>query len=162
MARADRALHRTWRRGRQRPGLPRHAPQSQRPEWRHALRAVAIAVRAGEGLRSEEHTSELQSHHDLVCRLLLEKKKTNLQPIAHRALTCTTSPLLPRPAALPSPFPYTTLFRSKWLAPTELFIELGAEAGNGQAFPGTHRNRNGPNGVTLFGPLRLRCVPGKA
>src|SRR5437773_5098446 len=26
-------------------------------------------------LRSEEHTSELQSHHDLVCRLLLEKKK---------------------------------------------------------------------------------------
>src|SRR5437667_5293814 len=29
----------------------------------------------GERLRSEEHTSELQSHHDLVCRLLLEKKK---------------------------------------------------------------------------------------
>src|SRR5437667_4092889 len=28
-----------------------------------------------EGDRSEEHTSELQSHHDLVCRLLLEKKK---------------------------------------------------------------------------------------
>src|SRR5437773_6855580 len=26
------------------------------------------------GPRSEEHTSELQSHHDLVCRLLLEKK----------------------------------------------------------------------------------------
>src|SRR5437667_12367923 len=26
-------------------------------------------------LRSEEHTSELQSYHDLVCRLLLEKKK---------------------------------------------------------------------------------------
>src|SRR5438034_4543742 len=28
-------------------------------------------------LRSEEHTSELQSHSDLVCRLLLEKKKRN-------------------------------------------------------------------------------------
>src|SRR5437773_6275271 len=28
-----------------------------------------------EEARSEEHTSELQSHHDLVCRLLLEKKK---------------------------------------------------------------------------------------
>src|SRR2546421_2680420 len=28
-------------------------------------------------LRSEEHTSELQSRSDLVCRLLLEKKKTN-------------------------------------------------------------------------------------
>src|SRR5437588_12954810 len=27
------------------------------------------------GYRSEEHTSELQSHSDLVCRLLLEKKK---------------------------------------------------------------------------------------
>src|SRR5471032_3655549 len=30
---------------------------------------------AGRICRSEEHTSELQSHHDLVCRLLLEKKK---------------------------------------------------------------------------------------
>src|SRR5260221_5947082 len=29
----------------------------------------------GMGMRSEEHTSELQSHSDLVCRLLLEKKK---------------------------------------------------------------------------------------
>src|SRR5215204_7650371 len=29
------------------------------------------------GARSEEHTSELQSHSDLVCRLLLEKKKKN-------------------------------------------------------------------------------------
>src|SRR5437667_557429 len=32
-----------------------------------------------ESRRSEEHTSELQSHHDLVCRLLLEKKKTQNQ-----------------------------------------------------------------------------------
>src|SRR5260221_7190861 len=31
-------------------------------------------------LRSEEHTSELQSHSDLVCRLLLEKKKTISSP----------------------------------------------------------------------------------
>src|SRR5437773_9564913 len=31
-------------------------------------------------VRSEEHTSELQSHHDLVCRLLLEKKN-NTQSI---------------------------------------------------------------------------------
>src|SRR5438034_5425827 len=30
------------------------------------------------GARSEEHTSELQSHSDLVCRLLLEKKKRRL------------------------------------------------------------------------------------
>src|SRR5947207_12371553 len=33
------------------------------------------ARRLGDGIRSEEHTSELQSHSDLVCRLLLEKKK---------------------------------------------------------------------------------------
>src|SRR5690349_24264256 len=30
--------------------------------------------------RSEEHTSELQSRRDLVCRLLLEKKKIHIQP----------------------------------------------------------------------------------
>src|SRR5260221_7748227 len=30
--------------------------------------------------RSEEHTSELQSHSDLVCRLLLEKKKKQRRP----------------------------------------------------------------------------------
>src|SRR5260221_4200292 len=33
--------------------------------------------------RSEEHTSELQSHSDLVCRLLLEKKKKHNQPQSH-------------------------------------------------------------------------------
>src|SRR5437667_6076105 len=33
--------------------------------------------------RSEEHTSELQSHHDLVCRLLLEKKKKHLSRSSH-------------------------------------------------------------------------------
>src|SRR5690349_25114026 len=32
-------------------------------------------IRVGRGARSEEHTSELQSRRDLVCRLLLEKKK---------------------------------------------------------------------------------------
>src|SRR5947207_3689558 len=31
--------------------------------------------------RSEEHTSELQSHSDLVCRLLLEKKKKVVLPV---------------------------------------------------------------------------------
>src|SRR5437773_6048184 len=29
--------------------------------------------------RSEEHTSELQSHHDLVCRILLENRNTNTE-----------------------------------------------------------------------------------
>src|SRR5436190_18487701 len=41
--------------------------------------------------RSEEHTSELQSHSDLVCRLLLEKKKNILVTQHHinRKLKCT-------------------------------------------------------------------------
>src|SRR5260221_7189717 len=34
-------------------------------------------------MRSEEHTSELQSHSDLVCRLLLEKKKKKSVPLSH-------------------------------------------------------------------------------
>ena len=38
----------------------------------------------------------------------------------------------------------------KLLAPTEFFLELGAESGNGDAFPGTRRSANGANGVTLF------------
>src|SRR5690554_7702341 len=38
------------------------------------------------GVRSEEHTSELQSRPHLVCRLLLEKKKRNRR----RVLLCTT------------------------------------------------------------------------
>src|SRR5260370_26063043 len=40
---------------------------------RHAVSLVLTRMRA----RSEEHTSELQSHLNLVCRLLLEKKKAN-------------------------------------------------------------------------------------
>src|SRR5437773_11145816 len=52
-------------------------------EGHHAGEAEELGMRAQEReraewighVRSEEHTSELQSHHDLVCRLLLEKKK---------------------------------------------------------------------------------------
>src|SRR5260221_2533752 len=40
--------------------------------------------------RSEEHTSELQSHSDLVCRLLLEKKKKNTH-LSHTTLYHLTS-----------------------------------------------------------------------
>src|SRR5438034_3474381 len=59
-----------------------------RPTGRPVRLALSGAGRAGPGVpdrrrhrrvwlrgRSEEHTSELQSHSDLVCRLLLEKKK---------------------------------------------------------------------------------------
>src|SRR5437667_3893349 len=41
--------------------------------------AKIVMTAAAKNLRSEEHTSELQSHHDLVCRLLLEKKNKTHQ-----------------------------------------------------------------------------------
>src|SRR5947207_9283238 len=46
----------------------------------------AVAVH-GDDLRSEEHTSELQSHSDLVCRLLLEKKKTRKRRTSQSAIS---------------------------------------------------------------------------
>src|SRR5207237_2373748 len=49
--------------------------------WWRSARTCCIAIRRTgpsprSSSRSEEHTSELQSHLNLVCRLLLEKKKT--------------------------------------------------------------------------------------
>jgi len=41
----------------------------------------------------------------------------------------------------------------KWLAPTERFIELGLEAGNGTAFPGNDRNKNGVGSAAVFAHL---------
>lgn len=38
----------------------------------------------------------------------------------------------------------------KWLAPTPLFVEFGAEFGRGANFPGTERNKNGSGGGALF------------
>src|SRR2546427_6852035 len=49
-------------------------------------RARRVAGRVQRGhprLRSEEHTSELQSQSNLVCRLLLEKKKRTTRPVNH-------------------------------------------------------------------------------
>ena len=39
----------------------------------------------------------------------------------------------------------------KWVAPTDLFTELGAEVGRGASFPGTDRNKNGIGSYALFG-----------
>src|SRR3970282_590341 len=50
--------------------------------WRGSCSMPSPGI--GPCARSEEHTSELQSHHDLVCRLLLEKKKpheTSVSPL---------------------------------------------------------------------------------
>src|SRR5262249_57701773 len=56
-----------------RPRLPRSDTPPPSPE------GPAVGPRA----RSEEHTSELQSLTNLVCRLLLEKKKNNEQTVRH-------------------------------------------------------------------------------
>src|SRR5260221_10056572 len=44
--------------------------RSPRTGMKSGIRSIGLSA-----YRSEEHTSELQSHSDLVCRLLLEKKK---------------------------------------------------------------------------------------
>src|SRR5688572_31432092 len=44
-------------------------------------------------LRSEEHTSELQSQSNLVCRLLLEKKKTERNVSSSASLLDSSSPI---------------------------------------------------------------------
>src|SRR3712207_8624629 len=56
-----------------------------------------LSTAAQEGVRSEEHTSELQSRPSLVCRLLLEKKKLSLFPRSMRSL----APSLLRRLSLP-------------------------------------------------------------
>src|SRR2546430_13133365 len=52
------------------------------PHWFHDLHAQLVAATPNARyveFRSEEHTSELQSQSNLVCRLLLEKKKKKIQ-----------------------------------------------------------------------------------
>src|SRR2546422_6327156 len=53
--------------------------------------AATGAGRTDTGVRSEEHTSELQSRLHLVCRLLLEKKKKILRRDKHMGNTCIHS-----------------------------------------------------------------------
>src|SRR5256712_7511747 len=56
--------------------------------WGLATADDGYTVRVRPEVRSEEHTSELQSRSDLVCRLLLEKKKQshhNAEPPSHSA-----------------------------------------------------------------------------
>ena len=54
-------------------------------DWSHVVKTTIYLTNlndftiVNEGYRSEEHTSELQSHSDLVCRLLLEKTKGRLR-----------------------------------------------------------------------------------
>src|SRR5437773_9599342 len=75
-------LHREFYRDAPQPMLRVRGPEREfimEPgEWRsRPENDVAVGRHippSSQQVRSEEHTSELQSHHDLVCRLLLEKK----------------------------------------------------------------------------------------
>src|SRR2546428_4160599 len=57
-------------------GHPRDVGEVARPRGVGHIDDRRPVVFVGAGERSEEHASELQSRSDLVCRLLLEKKKT--------------------------------------------------------------------------------------
>src|SRR5260221_922242 len=62
--------------GAEKPGVKRRGRHSDPLEFpgESPMNLLAIDTSADFCSRSEEHTSELQSHSDLVCRLLLEKK----------------------------------------------------------------------------------------
>src|SRR5690242_21537536 len=74
-------------RSRQRSGQLGHLAESA-PDGGHA------SERGSRRARSEEHTSELQSHVNLVCRLLLEKKKRP-PSLAIRHSRASVSPFCP-------------------------------------------------------------------
>src|SRR5688500_20062022 len=65
------------------PSLDTFATLTTARSARRSLRAARSGVSRDSGVpRSEEHTSELQSPCNLVCRLLLEKKKQNNTTLA--------------------------------------------------------------------------------
>src|SRR2546427_8989495 len=73
-------------------------PSASVPPW---VTGIGFMVSFLPSPRSEEHTSELQSQSNLVCRLLLEKKKQShslvIAYITHPTIChCTPSPAQPR------------------------------------------------------------------
>src|SRR5438034_5171049 len=68
------------------PARYRHYSGSARAGRTRLAQECLPAARAEVVLRSEEHTSELQSHSDLVCRLLLEKKNAKNQAACNTEL----------------------------------------------------------------------------
>src|SRR5205085_12590295 len=74
------------------PSTPPSSPPSPRPQPPGTAR-LTVTVAGGNGPRSEEHTSELQSQSNVVCRLLLEKKNNfllNTSSRLHHRITPVT------------------------------------------------------------------------
>src|SRR5207249_6369916 len=57
------------------PAMPTNTPVATTAPFRRSRLVCVMRSPTSRSVRSEEHTSELQSRFDLVCRLLLEKKK---------------------------------------------------------------------------------------
>src|SRR5438477_6938773 len=70
-----------------------HCPRQKQP-WASTL-VCLLSQRCQTTPRSEEHTSELQSHVNLVCRLLLEKKNRQIS-------VCRWLPNVPAVLSMPS------------------------------------------------------------
>src|SRR5699024_12017160 len=70
-------------------------------EYAETSKAVSVSARGAS--RSEEHTSELQSRFDLVCRLLLEKKKLGTSCTISSGCTNLDAALRSMPSTLPPP-----------------------------------------------------------
>src|SRR5205809_5780264 len=81
-------------------GPSRHDAASSIYAWTPGSGTVDVMPQTWFNERSEEHTSELQSRLQLVCRLLLEKKN-----LRHAATAWVVSP--PRPSADDSPSPHS-------------------------------------------------------
>src|SRR5688572_31857906 len=75
-------------------GAPRRRRRAGRTDRRSGSRLPPVR-RSVRPARSEEHTSELQSQSNLVCRLLLEKKKTTKNSIPKNSYLPTTHQRLP-------------------------------------------------------------------
>src|SRR5438094_3135208 len=69
-----------------RSGSAARATRCRASSSRRSSRARPSAAASRDDLRSEEHTSELQSPYDLVCRLLLEKKNSKTTSTLQRTV----------------------------------------------------------------------------
>src|SRR5256886_8820601 len=99
---------------------------NRRPSWVAAVKGRDPFAATAAGSRSEEHTSELQSQSNLVCRLLLEKKKKSLclppfhlyspqihllgppLPRPHLTTLLSWSTTIPTSRTAPTPVTYST------------------------------------------------------